>query len=135
MERIGNALLCDIVYHDRATNKVVLAGVFSGSISLGEVPAAFNASLYAEYWPSKLGPTEVDIQFLVNGELVGGAKIHIDVTDLESPAILIVPNYQFVIVASGEIVARAIVASGKTLPIFSKKIEVKASTVSPQPVA
>ena len=133
MERFGNALLCDAIYQDRITNKMVLAGVYSGSISLSEIPSAFNASLYSEYWPETIGLKEIDVQFLIGGDLIGGAKIALVIGDLSLPAILIVPNFHFAVQAPGQLVVQAVTSDGRTLSLFSKNVDLKSSTASPPP--
>jgi hypothetical protein len=135
MGKFGNVVLCDVVYTDKDTNKAILAGVYSGDIRVGELPATFPAAIYAEYWPEKSGNISIDLMVFINGAQTGGAKMEVSEVERDAVSMLVVPSYQFAFEKSGTLELRASVDGADPAVILTKKLQLirPTSTASSPP--
>lgn len=121
--RFGNCLLADNVYVDRDTNKVVVAGMYSGDIRMGALPSSINVSFYLECWIADSAEHEVDVKILLNGDQLGGVVIKIRSADPETPAVLASPVIHMSIQKEGALELRATADGGKSKRLLFKKIQ------------
>ena len=70
----GFVEICDAVYKDEKTNKVVIAGLFGGDIYLDMMPMDLRIALFLDVVTPAAGEHSIELQFFVGKQLVGGAE-------------------------------------------------------------
>lgn len=84
----GAAMLCDAVYRDDATNKMVLAGVYTGDIIAQSFPLNIRGALYLEVRVKEAGI--LDVTFFEDSEPIGGAEAEVNANP-SGPSVLVLP--------------------------------------------
>ena len=133
MGKFENTLICDVVYIDRMSNKAVLAGVYSGGVTLNEVPAIFRASIYSEYYPDVSGDLDLEFRVFVNGAHAGGAKMQIAGAVAGDVSVLVVPSFPIALSAPGTVVIKAFEPGKRSATILTKKVALTLPSASPPP--
>lgn len=122
--KFGICALCDNVYKDEATNKVVLAGLYTGDIVVESLPADLRASMYLEVVLPDTAEHQVDLQLFVDGKHTGGAKATVATRQAKAVFGLIIPGLQLKIAAEAKLEFRASVDDQKPVSLFKKRVAV-----------
>lgn len=129
----GNVIICDAVYTDRDSNKSVLAGVYSGNITLGMMPSVISVSLYAEYFPEKDSGSELEFQFFANGAHVGGATVELVAQEPGIVSMVVIPGLALPFTSPGKLEIRAAADGSEPTVILSKDVLSAATFPSASP--
>lgn len=129
--KVLNAILCDDIRAEAATNKHILIGTLSGDIKIsGDLPAVIQLGLYVELWVP-VGSHEIDIRFSGPGK--GEAIIKGVISQREDDyANLIVPRMNVLMEREGVFRVDSRVADGRWVNLVKKRVSA-APTDSPQP--
>jgi hypothetical protein len=135
--RVGIIALCDNVYKDEETNKIIIAGLYSGDIFISGFPAELRLSCYAELFIDDEEIHEADFQFFVGGKRRGGALVQFSVADPRSPASILIPPFGLPIEQPSQIELRLSLDESGAVKVLSKSVNLRETgpTVSPQPPA
>lgn len=129
--RFGTVLVCDNIYRDVDSNKIILAGVFSGTITVPLVPSLVRLSLYAEFFAKQADDYSVELQIFLGDKKYGGLKSKMMIAASTSPSILSTPQIDLIVDKNNTLIVKAIIDGGKPKVIFRKEIVVAAPIVDP----
>lgn len=133
--KFGAALLCDQIYVDESTKKIILAGVYSGDVTVPEYPAQFDAALFLEIFAENDEAIDLDIQLYVGKRLRGGARMRLGGFDHNTPATAIVPHMTIVAESPSPLEIRISCDGGKPTRVLRRNLLRAGSTASPPPSA
>jgi hypothetical protein len=131
MALFANIILCDNVYVDRESGKPVLAGVYSGDVTLTTVPARIRWSIYAEFLPPKSGSHKIDMKFFLDKKQVLGAMIEARDTIAGTPALLMVPQFELGVDKQGTFAVKVSANGGPITTLLRKQIIVRTPSAQP----
>lgn len=129
--RFGTVLVCDNIYRDVDSNKIILAGVFSGTITVPQVPSLVRLSLYAEFFSKLSEEYSIDIQIFLGDKKHGGLKSRVSTFAQNSPSILSTPQFDLVVTKNITLIIKAIIDEGRPKVILKKSIAVAAPILEP----
>lgn len=122
--RFGIVALCDGVYKDEQTGKVVLAGIFTGNIVVA-MPGIVHASIFVGIEnPEDLEP-KVEFDLRINGKTAGRAGLTL-VSDGEQASIIL-GNIPLFFTEAGSFELRATFGGGRSISLLKKSVTLLAS--------
>lgn len=125
--KVGIVALCDAVYRDEGSNKIIIAGLYSGDILTDGNPSDLRFALYAEVFPPDTLTHTMDVQFWFGGKQLGGVKAEITAPVAGASSSILLPQFPL----SGELPAKLelkmIWDHGRPTTILSKQISRRAA--------
>lgn len=127
----GPALVCDAVYKDQATNKAVLAGVYSGYMIAEQFPIVLPLAAYIEVISSEGGEFDVEIRFMVNR--IQAATMNLDIQRAEPgvPALVLLQPIPLTITVPGSIELQVRANKGRYKTVLRKEVVLRRTSAWP----
>lgn len=124
----GVVALCDAVYKDEATNKIVIAGLYAGNVITDGAPHDMRFALYAEFVLPDNNPHDLDIQFWIGKVQVGSARSQV-LQPPEAPNVSLMLN-QFTLQGTipGTLSIKACLDGGRPIKILEKDLLLRSPT-------
>jgi hypothetical protein len=119
---IGMVAVCDQIYRDVATNKIVLAGMFTGDLVVQTFPAQISLAIYLELVWASVGEIEFDLSVTASGVQIGKVRDKIQHADQHMPAVIVLPASPFVIEQAGVIEMTIALNGGRRRTAFRKRL-------------
>jgi hypothetical protein len=134
--RTGIVALCDGVYKDEATNKMVLSGLYSGDIISNGSDQDLRFALYVELFLPDDQEHEVDLQFWRGGKHTGGGKAMVSQSETDVPHSILVPQFSLAGPLPATFELKVALDGAKPSAILRKALLPRADpTASPPPSA
>lgn len=134
--KVGIVALCDAVYKDEGSNKVIIAGLYSGDIITEGTPHDMRFALYAEVFPPDTLKHVMDIQFWFGGKQLGGVKAEITSPVVGQSTALMLQQFPLVGDLPAKLELKMVWDGGRPVTILSKQVSLRsAPTASPPPRA
>lgn len=90
--KFQNTLACDAIYVDGQSQKLVLAGVYSGDLNFTEMPARVRLSFFMDMVPDADGNSRLDAQFFLDSKQIGGAIMELRGLQAGKSATVMIPH-------------------------------------------
>ena len=134
--RPGIVSISDAVYKDEASNKIVIAGLYSGNIVTEGGPSDLRFALYAEFFVPDAEEHDLDIQFWVGKRQVGGARSQVKADDPSLPLAIMLSQFSLGVGGAtlpATLRIKAVLDAGNPLIVLEKKIIPRNPTATASP--
>lgn len=124
VSRFGTTIICDNVYKDESTKKIVLAGVYAGSIVASAAPVVIRLTIYCEFWADKEGDHQLELRFYVGGKQFAGIKADLAGARPSEAAIVVSTPFDVTFSEPTTFEVRGIIAGGKPKLLLKREFRV-----------